>query len=162
MVLLNKRLLRIPVFVAILCAAGLSARASAADRPLPIAGAARTLSVSDAITAHLVSHRGATVLNEDGQASGTLACSSLTIEITISYTTAAITFNCPTRYGDVSGHGETSFYASGSLAYFHGNVGVTHGTGQYARAGGSKLYLNGTMHRGSYSIKASVTGSLAL
>lgn len=128
----------------------------------PPASAARAMSVSDSISTHLISHKGATILHESGRASGTLSCSSLTIQINISYTHAYIIFNCPTHSGDVSGQGETSFYASGGLAYFHGYLGIKHGTGRYARSGGGRLYIKGTLHRGNYAVSASVTGSLRL
>lgn len=144
--------------IAILVAAPLSALGHARS----VATSARTLSVNDSISAHLVSHSGATVLHESGRASGALSCSSLTIQINISYTHAYITFNCPTSTGDVSGQGETNFYASGSLAYFHGDLKIGRSTGRYERSGGSSLYIKGTLHRSNYAIGASVTGSLKL
>ncbi len=158
------RVPRTPKFVLLLSAiailvAGPQSALGSIRSPARSAG---TLSVNDSISAHLVSHRGATVLHETGRASGALSCSSLTIQINISYTHANITFNCPTSSGDVSGQGETSFYASGSLAYFHGYLKIGHCTGRYARSGGGSLYIKGTLHRSNYAISAAVTGSLRL
>lgn len=159
---LNNRVSR--MLIALLCSVALPVAISpdASGQKLPSARATRATSVSDSISAHLVSHKGATILHESGRASGTLSCSSLTIQINISYTHAYVIFNCPTSSGDVSGQGETSFYASGGLAYFHGYLGVGRGTGRYARSGGSRLYIKGTLRRGNYAISASVTGSLRL
>lgn len=160
----GNRILRALVLVALLCAIAVlvDAPLSALGQAPSVATSARTLTVTDSINTHLVTHRGANVLHESGRASGTLSCSSLTIQINISYTHAYVNFNCPTSSGTVSGQGETSFYASGNLAYFHGSLNVGHSTGRYARSGGSSLYIKGTLHRGNYAIGASVTGSLKL
>jgi hypothetical protein len=127
-------------------------------RSTPIATAA-SISVNESVTAKLVSHRGGTVLNERGQGSGSFSC-PLTIEINISYTHAAIVFNCPTSRGDLAGRGETSYYASGSIARFNGTLTVTHGTGSYSHATPSNLHITGSLRRGSYALQATVSGSL--
>jgi hypothetical protein len=125
------------------------------------ARAASTLTVHESVAASLVSHRGATALNERGHGSGTFNC-PLTIAINITYTRASIAFNCPTSRGTISGHGETGFYASGPIAHFTGTLQITSGTGAYAHPRSSSLHIVGTLRRGSYSLQASVTGSLTL
>lgn len=161
---LRNRVFRIPVLLVLILALGGSAfvRRDASAHQLPVASVARTLSVRDTVSTHLIGHKGATVLHESGRAAGTLSCSSLTIQINISYTHAYITFSCPTSAGTVSGQGETSFYASGSLAYFHGYLRITHGTGRYSHSAGSNLYITGKLYRGSYAIGGTVSGSLRL
>jgi hypothetical protein len=135
-----------------------SMQGDAAAYLTPIATAA-SISVNESVTAKLVTHRGGTVLNERGQGSGSFSC-PLTIEINISYTHAKIVFNCPTSRGDLAGRGETSYYASGSIARFNGTLTVTHGTGSYAHATPSNLGITGSLRRGSYALQATVSGSL--
>lgn len=133
-----------------------SARDVAKARP------ARSLSVNDSISTHLVSHSGATVLHESGNARGTLSCPSLTIQIKVAYTEAYINFTCTSSVGTLIGQGETGFYASGKLAHFNGYLRVSHGTGRYARSVNSRLSITGTLYRGSYAISGAVKGPLSL
>jgi hypothetical protein len=118
---------------------------------------ARTLSVHESIHAHLVSHRGTTVLNEQGRGSGTFSC-PMVIDLKITYTQATVTFTCSTSKGSISGRGVTAYYAAGHTAHFSGAVAVTGGSGSYAHASGS-VHIAGTLTRGSYSLSATVTGS---
>ena len=120
------------------------------------AHAARTLSVHESIQAHLVSHRGTTVLNEQGRGSGTFSC-PMVIALKITYTQATVTFTCSTSKGAISGRGVTAYYAAGHTAHFSGAVAVTSGSGSYAHASGS-VHIAGTLTRGSYSLSATVTG----
>lgn len=122
----------------------------------------QSIAVKDTVTANLVSHAGATRLNERGRGAGTLPCPSLWIKITISYTTAHIAFTCSAHAGTIWGQGDTKFYASGKLAHFHGNLSITHGTGRYDHANASSLYIAGTLYRHNYAVSATITGLLRL
>jgi hypothetical protein len=122
------------------------------------AHAARTLAVHESIQAHLVSHHGTTVLNEQGRGSGTFSC-PMVIDLKITYTQATVTFSCSTSKGSISGRGVTAYYAGGHTAHFSGAVSVTSGSGSYSRASGS-VDINGTLTRGSYSLSATVSGSV--
>jgi hypothetical protein len=121
--------------------------------------ASREVAVHETVAARLVNHRGATYLNERGQGSGTFQC-PLTIQISITYTRASITFNCATQTGKVGGGGETAFYASGHTAHFNGTLHITHGSGSYAHASAENLHITGTLRRGSYALAATVTGTM--
>jgi hypothetical protein len=121
---------------------------------------ARTLAVHESIQAHLVTHRGTTVLNEQGRGSGTFSCPMM-IDLKLTYTEATVTFTCSASKGSISGRGVTSYYAGGHTAYFSGAVSVTSGSGSYSHASGS-LHISGTLTRGSYSISATVNGNIRL
>lgn len=146
-----------PLACAALITAGTASNTIASPRM--VAAVSRALSVKESVTAALVNHKGATNLNERGHGSGTFRC-PLTIQIAISYTRATITFTCATDQGVLSGRGTTAFYASGHQAHFNGDLVVTKGTGRYAHAKASKLHIVGTLVRGSYALRASVTGTL--
>lgn len=135
---------------------------NASARDMHRGRAAGSVSVNTAVSTHLVSHSGATVLHESGNARGTLSCPSLTIQIKVAYTDADINFTCTNSSGTLTGQGETSFYASGKLAHFNGYLRISHGTGGYARSVNSKLSIVGTLYRGSYAISAAVKGTLNL
>jgi hypothetical protein len=150
----------LPLILVLACAIWLPSQ-SAASNQSDIASTAKTLSITESISAHLVSHLGANKLTERGRGSGSLSC-PVTIAINISYTHANVTFECNANSGLISGKGETTFYASGGHAYFHGYLTVIHGTGRYAHSVGSRLYITGTARRNDYEVSATVTGSLSL
>lgn len=123
--------------------------------------ASSSLSLHESIHASLVSHRGATVLNERGHGSGTFNC-SLAIQINISYTQARIAYTCSTRNGTMSGAGTVSYYVAGPSANFSGSLFFTHGTGRYAHVSGPAGNIRGTLARGNYAMSAVVTGRIKI
>jgi hypothetical protein len=120
--------------------------------------AGTTQAVRESLQARLVSHRGTTVLNEQGRGSGTFNC-PVVIDLKITYTQATVTFTCSASKGAISGRGVTEYYAGGHFAHFTGQVSVTSGTGSYSRASGS-VHINGTLTRGSYALSATISGNI--
>jgi hypothetical protein len=127
----------------------------------PGVSASRNAVLQETIQARLVSHRGATYLNEQGHGSGTFAC-SLSVQITLSYAQAAIAYSCRTAKGTIDGAGKVAFYLSGPTTHFSGPLDFTHGTGAFAHATGSKWHIEGTLARGTYALSAVVTGKIGL
>ncbi len=125
----------------------------------PSATAARTLYVSDTATLHLQSHQGTQILNEQGQAHGTLS-GSLNIKIVLSYTQATVTFLANPSGGSLSGHGVESYYVAGGNGHFQGTMAITHGTGRYAHASAPSINLSGTIKRKHYEVLVKISGTL--
>jgi hypothetical protein len=124
------------------------------------ATAARQISVNETSHLHLVSHHGTQVLNEQGSSTGTPG-GSLTIHVNIAYTQATITFTAYPNGGVLSGQGEATYYAEGSVAHFTGTVRVTHGSGRYAHASASNLRIQGKIERNhNYALYVKVTGQM--
>jgi hypothetical protein len=121
---------------------------------------ATTQTVRESLQAHLVSHRGTTVLNEQGRGSGTFNCPA-TIDLKITYTQATVTFTCSTSKGTISGHGVTEYYAAGHYAHFNGKLSATGGSGSYSRASGS-VQISGTLTRGNYALSATINGKISV
>lgn len=131
----------------------------AASARVPSATAAKRVTVKETIRAHLLSHHGGSSLSEAGTGSGTFNC-PLSIRIDISYTSASINFTCRMSGGSFTGHGTTSYYASGHTAHFEGTLSVSSGTGRYAHASSNSLRIVGSLVRGSYALSATVGGGL--
>lgn len=148
------------LLLAMLSAAGALGVAYASVRPR-VATASSSLSLHESIQASLVSHRGATSLNERGHGSGTFNC-SLAIHINISYTQARIEYTCNTNSGMMSGAGTVSYYVNGPSANFNGSLYFTHGSRRYAHVSGSAGNIRGTLARGSYALSAVVTGRIKI
>ncbi len=122
--------------------------------------AAGTVSVNQTIGATLVSHRGTTALYERGRGSGTPSC-PITVQISIAGDTeATISFTCSASGGTISGRGITSYASAGPVARFSGTLRITHGSGRYAYASTTGLYITGTIKRHTYALSARVTGDM--
>jgi hypothetical protein len=145
--------------------AGLTPRAGGVTQPAlhqsyaPVALAARAMTVHETANMHLVSHRGTKILQEEGQASGTLH-GRITATIDIGYSEATVSFTARSSSGALSGHGEESYYVSGKIGHFKGNMTVTGGTGIYAHAVGSSLRTTGLIKRAHYEAQMTVDGEL--
>jgi hypothetical protein len=122
--------------------------------------ASSVITVDETAHLHLVSHRGTELLHEVGEGTGTFRC-PLTVDLSTAYTRATISFTIACSSTDtLSGRGETSYYASGAIAHFSGDVSVTRGTGRYAHDSASALKVNGTFQRSSYALALSVSGQM--
>jgi len=128
------------------------------DCVLPAVATSAT-SVNETASMHLVSHRGTKILNEEGQASGTLH-GRITATIKIGYAEATVTFTARSSSGTLSGTGVESYYVSGKIGYFSGHMTVTGGSGTYAHASGSSLKTTGLIHRTHYEAQMTVVGTL--
>ncbi len=133
--------------------------ARVAPSQAPVALAARAMAIHETANMHLVSHRGTKILQEEGQASGTLH-GRITATINIGYSEATVSFTARSSSGTLSGHGEESYYVSGKIGHFKGNVTVTGGTGLYAHAVGSSLRCTGLIKRVHYEAQMTVDGEL--
>jgi hypothetical protein len=127
----------------------------------PVARSAQTITVNERVVTHLTSHHGTSILNEQGQGSGTFKC-FLTLQIKISYTNATISFLCNLSGGSMTGSGSTSFIVAGSISHFNGAITITHGTGRYSHASARSLHIQGILQRNSYSLSATVAGSMSI
>jgi hypothetical protein len=153
--------------IAIVVLAGIALMVSpaSASPPNPVgsrgarAVAARTLSLHEIAHLRLVSHQGTQILNEQGEASGTLR-GKLTIQIHIAYTEAGVTFTANPNGGTLSGHGVESYYVGGNIGHFSGAIAITHGTGRYAHASASTLHISGEIERKHYTVFVTVTGQM--
>lgn len=147
--------------------------------PTPVAHSAQILyqrdlaaSVSDAVAVretarlHLVSHRGSTLLNETGKGSGSFRCPIMAslntaADMSTAYTKATLIFTIACGSNNtISGRGTTSYYASGSVAHFSGDLSVTGGTGRYTHVSGSDFKVSGVIQRSSYALTFSVNGTM--
>jgi len=120
---------------------------------------ARVTHLSETAQLHLVTHQGTQILQEEGQASGTLR-GRLTVVINIGYTEATVTFTARSSAGTLSGRGVESYYVSGKNGHFSGRMSVTGGTGAYAHASGSSLQTTGLIKRAHYEVQMTVNGAL--
>lgn len=123
------------------------------------ATAARSIRLSETARLHLVAHQGTQILNEEGQALGTLRGRIVAV-ITIGYTQATVTFTARSSAGTLSGRGVESYYVSGKNGHFSGRMSVTGGTRAYAHASGSSLQTTGLIKRGHYEMEMTVNGLL--
>lgn len=124
----------------------------------PAIGTSAT-TVSETASMHLVSHRGTKILEEEGQASGTLH-GRITATIKIGYADATVTFTARSSSGTLTGSGVESYYVSGKTGHFSGHMTVTGGSGGYAHAPGSNLQTTGLIHRTHYEAQMTVVGTL--
>jgi hypothetical protein len=145
---------------ALLVSTGLVPRAFAepARAPDPAATQARTASVNESTSLHLASHHGS-ILNEQGPGTGTFNC-PVQLTLNISYTTATISFTLCHSGGSISGHGNVTFYTTGTYAKFKGYLSSTSATGRYAHDSARNLQIQGTLQRNNYSLTARVTGTM--
>jgi hypothetical protein len=159
--LTRQRPIRSAVVAFVLSATMVFASAGASASGAARVHIARTISVQETAHLHLVSRKGATVLNESGEGRGTFKC-PMSVQIINSYTTAKVSFSTCTKGGSISGRGAVGFYLSGSVSHFSGTVNITRGTGRYSRAAGRNLRLTGTLVRSNFSLSLTVTGKMSL
>ncbi len=127
----------------------------------PTATTARVLALHETGYLQLASHQGAQTLNERGRVSGTLT-GLLAIQITLSYTQAAVSFTAYPKDGTLSGRGLESYYVSGNTGHFNGTMAVTGGSGRYRHASAASLRIAGTLRRKHYELSVIVTGNMKL
>jgi hypothetical protein len=127
----------------------------------PNAHAARTLSVQENASLHLVGSHGLTI-NDRGNAHGTFNC-SLAISFTLE--TAArgsATFTAYPHGGSISGRASAHYSTSGTTGHFEGSMTITGGTGTFKHASGKGLLIKGTIDRYNYSLTAQLSGKVSL
>jgi hypothetical protein len=123
----------------------------------PVAGAARTFSLTESGTLALTSRKGFT-LNERGSASGTIG-GAIYVHLTIvstNHVTAQV--NIYAKGGSITGYGTASYHKGRTSANFVGSLSVSGGSGSYAHAHGSGLSFSGTIQRSNDAITVHVNG----
>ena len=142
---------------ALLAAVGGVAQASATPRA-PIAGAARTVSLSE--TAHLETSKqevpGAEI-SESGRARGTYDAPVLSgLTIHAHSVTAIVTIYL--KGGAITATANASFEFTGEVGNFHGTLYVSHATGTYKHASGH-LTFTGAINRNTLKMWAVTSGT---
>jgi hypothetical protein len=119
--------------------------------------AARTISISDGASLHLTSHHGFT-LNEQGEASGTIAGTIYIHLHVVSTNHVSAEVNIYPHGGSITGSASAAYHPSGALASFSGTMSVLRGTGSYAGAHGSGLSFTGSVRRTNDAVSVHVSG----
>ncbi|HEY7935439.1 MAG TPA: hypothetical protein VID48_16580 [Solirubrobacteraceae bacterium] len=126
----------------------------------PSASAARTISLNESGTLHLLSKHGFT-LNEQGTASGTIR-GTISVQLKIistSRVSAEVTIS--PRGGSISGYGTASYHKGETAATFSGSMSLNRGSGSYGHTQGLGLSFSGTIARSNDAITVHVSGKLS-
>jgi hypothetical protein len=148
--------------VALGAAAGVApsgAASSSSGRGVPVAVAARTLSLNLSAKTHLVGRPGRT-LNEQGTLTGTLSGTAYTRSTAISSIQGTGTFTFYPKGGSLSGRASTHARVVGATVYFSGTARITGGSGTWAHVSSSSLQYSGTMDRQNYRVIEHISGSI--
>jgi hypothetical protein len=130
-----------------------------AQPPIPIAGAARTISMDESGSLRLTGRHGFT-LNEQGRASGTVTGTIYVHLKIVSSKRVTAEVNIYPRGGSISGYGTAGYSRQGAMGHFSGSLSINRGTGTYRNAHGSGLSFSGTIRRSDYAITVSVRGNV--
>lgn len=123
-----------------------------------VAVAARTLSIKETGILDLIGSLGNT-LYERGRASGTLS-GAVEIKLTlVSSTHVTAVFTAKLSGGSINGQASGSFQSIGSLGYFGGTLGLTHGTGTYKHVSG-RISISGILNRRNDHLIVHVSGKM--
>ncbi|HWX43809.1 MAG TPA: hypothetical protein VNY52_00635 [Solirubrobacteraceae bacterium] len=124
---------------------------------IPPALAARTISLNENGSLHLISKQGFT-LNEQGPASGTIG-GTIYVHLKIaSSSTVTAEVSISPRGGSITGRATASYKRGSTTGSFSGSLSISHGTGSYANAHGSGLSFSGTIQRSNDAIAVHVNG----
>lgn len=131
-----------------------------ASEAVPVALAAKTLSLNESGSLHLMSKHGFTV-NEQGPASGTIT-GTIYVHLTIVSTSrVSAEVNIYPRGGSISGHGTASYHRGSKTATFSGSASISGGTGSYDHAHGQGLSFSGTIARSNDAITVHMSGRVS-
>ncbi len=134
--------------------------AGASSAAGPVAGAARTLNLSEKGRLHLTSHSGLT-LNEQGTATGTIR-GTIYIHLNVASSThVTAEVNIYPSSGSLTGHGSAHYEVGGSYASFSGTLSISRGTGTYAHTHASNLRFTGSIKRVNDATTVEVSGPLS-
>lgn len=132
----------------------------ASQAAVPVALAAKTLSLNESGSLHLMSKHGFTV-NEQGSASGTIT-GTIYVHLTIVSTSrVSAEVNIYPRGGSISGHGTASYHRGSKTATFSGSASISGGTGSYDHAHGQGLSFSGTIARSNDAITVHMSGRVS-
>jgi len=152
-----------PLLVALLGVGAYVAPSGAASaRPthgVPIAKAAKTLSLHLTASLHLVGRPGR-VLYEKGTISGNLSGSASSRNTTLPENRGTSTFTIYTKGGSFSGQASTHGHVVGASAYFNGTATIVSATGTWAHAKGSSLQYTGVMNRQNFRVTDHILGTI--
>jgi hypothetical protein len=123
----------------------------------PQASAARTVSVNEHGSLHLLSKHGFT-LDEQGTGAGTISGTIVVKLKIVSTSRVTAEVSVKTSGGSISGNGTGAYHKGESSASFSGSLSVTGGSGSYAHAQGSGLSFSGTIARSNDAISVHVSG----
>lgn len=141
------------------CVAPSGAASSRPAHGVPIAAAARTLSLSLNVNMHLIGRPGH-ILNEQGSVSGTLPGSVSSRSTTLSSTQGTSTFTFYTKDGSIFGQADTHGRVVGANVYLTGTATITGGSGSWAHASGSGLQYSGVISRQNFHVTEHINGSI--
>ncbi|MGA8364711.1 MAG: hypothetical protein WB709_09350 [Solirubrobacteraceae bacterium] len=129
---------------------GAFAPLSAGERSgsLPLAHAARTISLNETGRLHLTSKHNFT-LNEQGSATGTVKGTIYVHLTAVSSTRVTAEINIYAHGASFSGNGNASYHRGSTTASFAGSMSINRGTGTYAHVHGSGLSFSGTIAESS-------------
>ena len=132
--------------------------APAAAGGVPLARAARELTVKDEGRLHLVRESGSMLL-EEGAATGTLP-GTVKVRFDVGPTITAQFTIYSRGGGSISGHGSGALRSTSEYSTFGGTLLVTSGTGRFAHARGSGG-LYGAINRKTYALTVQTIGKLS-
>ncbi len=126
----------------------------------PRARAARTVSLQESGSLHLISKRGFT-LNEQGSASGTFS-GAIHVRLTIASTNRVRAEVSISRGGgSIAGVASANYRRGSSSASFAGSLSIDGGTGSYSHARGSGLSFSGTIQNSNDAIAVHLSGPIS-
>lgn len=125
---------------------------------VPRGDMARSVSVNDTASMHLVSKSGS-VLAERGTATGTLP-GAVNARFVLRVTEATGSVTIAARGGSLTLKVDGFAQSAGTLVRLNGTMMVKRGTGRYAHARGTASF-SATVNRRSWSIKVRVRGHLS-
>jgi hypothetical protein len=135
-------------------------RGASQPRSGPAARAARSLYLVESANLRMVRGNEATI-SERGNASGTFTA-PLSAQLTVSAEHVSAIFTIYPRGGSITGKASARFIVRGHTGYYGGTLRITHGTGAYRHASGTKLGISGTIDRLSFALTVKAHGWMKL
>jgi hypothetical protein len=129
----------------------------------PVARLARTISLNEIAHLHPTGRPTITLINEEGQASGTIRGTIyIHLHLTNNHGGVSAEVNIYPHGGSLSGHGSASYQVEGADAVFSGKLAITRGTGSYAHASASALRFTGSIQRRTDAVAVQLSGPLSV
>jgi hypothetical protein len=151
-----------PIVAAVPVYAGSLGVATALATPR-VARLARTISLNETAHLHPTGKPTITLINEEGQASGTIRGTIfIHLHLTNNHGGVSAEVNIYPHGGSLSGYGSASYRVEGADAVFSGKLAITRGTGSYAHASAPALRFTGSIQRRTDAVSVQLSGPLSV